>query len=899
MKIRSKLILAFLATSLPLLIVTNGLLYSDEKKNLTKQIFNHLESVASIQHNRIRGIIAQNIERWSLVASRTQLRISLANFINNRANGQQVRMNAILQDALAPINDFKNIIVLDLDGTVIASTDADKIGKDHSAAQFFKRGQTGPSVDLFFLDQDQQIRTYLAGPLYQDKQLLGVLVIESSVVNIISSISDYTGLGTTGETILAKRDENGDALFMTPTRFDPHAALQLVVPKEETYKPLTQIFLGHHDRLFESVDYRNVPVLATTRHVEETDWGIVVKIDTAEALAPVKHIRKLLAVIGLAAILLVALVSFYLSKTITKPIIRLTKTAKKISKGNLHDRADEKIRDETGSLARAFNRMTENLITAQKTLENKIEEIGVRENEIRLLLNSTAEAIYGIDRHGNCTFCNPSCLRLLGYEEESDLLGKHMHALMHHSRPDGTEYPLEECNMLRALRQGEELHIDNEVFWRPDGTCFWAEYWTHPVEQENENLRAVVTFIDISKRRAAEQERERLNIQLRQAQKLEAVGTLAGGIAHDFNNILSAILGYADLAKIKLESGNGIAGDLEEVLKAGDRAKELVKQILTFSRQTKDERKPLQIHLVIKEALKLLRASIPKTIEFRENIEPDCGMVLGDPTQIHQVLMNLCTNAYQAMRETGGILAVELSRVEISRADHKVAGLHLAPGPYIKLQVSDTGDGMKRALLERIFEPYFTTRKKGEGTGMGLALVHGIVKSHEGHISVYSEPGKGSSFQVYLPRIDVAPPQPGAEKKQLMPTGNERLLLVDDEKNIVQLEKLALERLGYNVTAKTSSVEALEIFSEHPENFDLIITDMTMPNMTGAELAQKILAARPELPIILCTGFSELINEQKAKAIGIREYIMKPIIIREIAQVVRRVLDERPEPGDN
>ncbi|MCK4837920.1 MAG: response regulator, partial [Desulfobulbaceae bacterium] len=745
-------------------------------------------------------------------------------------------------------------------------------------------------------DQNQQLMSHLAGPLYLSNKLIGVLIIESSVANIISSIGDYTGLGETGETILARHDENGDALFITPTRFNPDAALKMVVPKEETDKPITQVFLDLHDMLVEAVDYRDVPVLATTRHVEETDWGIVVKIDTAEAMAPIKNIRNLLTAIGLAAILLLLLLSFYLSKTITRPISRLTKTAKNISEGDLHDQADEKMRDETGILAQAFNRMTENLIASHKKLEKKIEEIKVRENEIRLLLNSTAEAIYGIDRHGNCTFCNPSCLHLLGYDQESDLLGKQMHTLMHHRRPDGSEYPREECKIMQGLRQGEAIHVDDEVFWRADATCFWAEYWTHPVEQENENLKSVVTFIDISKRRASDQEREKLNTQLQQAQKLEAVGTLAGGIAHDFNNILTAILGYADLAKIKLASGSEVTAHLEEVLKAGGRAQELVKQILTFSRQTKDERKPLQIHLIIKEALKLLRASIPKTIEFRENIDQNCGMVMADPTQIHQVMMNLCTNAYQAMRETGGILAVELSRVEITQADQKVAGLHLLPGPYIELQVSDTGHGMPRSLQERIFEPYFTTKDKGKGTGMGLALVHGIVKSHEGHITVYSEPGKGSSFQVYLPRIETIPLHPETEINQAIPTGNEMILVIDDEDFIVNFEQLALEEFGYRVTATTSSVEALEIFSEQPENFDLIITDMTMPTMTGAELAQKILAARPEIPIILCTGFSELINEQKAKAIGIREYIMKPIIISEIALAVRRVLDEKPGP---
>jgi PAS domain S-box-containing protein len=893
MKIRSKLILAFLFIALSLVMLTNGLFYVSAKKNLTCQTLNHLESVASIQHHRIHGIVTQNLERWGLVASRTQLRISLAAFNVDGSHEHQVRMNTILHDAKESISDFKNISLFALDGTVIASTDAEKIGENHAAAVFFVQGQQKTSVDHFFFDKEQQLMVTFSGPVYLQNKLLGVLVIESVVDNIATSISDYTGLGKTGETILAKRDEHGDALFLMPTRFDKQAALRLVIPKQEVEKPITRIFQGIYDVLSDSVDYRGVPVLAATRHVEDTDWGIVVKIDRDEAFAPVRQMRNLLVLVVVASLILIILVSLYFARSITLPIIKLTEVAKNIAQGQVAGRADETFRDETGVLANAFNTMTDNLITTHKNLESKVKQLREREERISLLLNSTAEGIYGLDKDGHCTFCNPSCLRLLGYTDERDLLGQHMHTLIHHTKVDGTEYPPAECRILQGLQQKEGVHGENELFWRQDSTCFWIEYWSHPVIKDNEIVESVVTFIDISDRRATEVDKEKLNSQLQQALKLEAIGTLASGIAHDFNNILSAILGYTELAQLKLPPDSEVGNDLAEVFRAVNRAKYLVKQILTFSRQAEHERRPLQIHLIVKEALKLLRASIPTTIEIQTKIDAQCGTVLADPTQIHQVLMNLCTNAYQAMRETGGVLAIELSRVEILQEDDKVAALHLAPGSYVQLQVSDTGCGMDRALQERIFEPYFTTRKKGEGTGMGLALVHGIVKDHDGHITVYSESGKGSIFHVYLPRIETGDIDAEIAAPEALPRGHERVLVVDDEQIIVQMSQRMLEGLGYQVTAMTSSVAALQYFQAQPQAVDLVITDMTMPHITGAQLAQKLLAIKPDLPIILCTGFSELINEKKAKAIGIREYIMKPIVIHELAMVVRKALDER------
>jgi len=893
MKIRTKLILAFWAVSLSFLILISLLFYSNGKKYLTRQIFNHLQSVASIQHNRIKTINQQNLASLKLVASRTQLRVSLRDFNIDGDPYHLENMTRNIEDARSALMDFKNICIISLRGIVIASTDPAKIGKNISEKDFFIQGQTEYSGDHFFLDNDENLMTHLSGPLILHDQLLGVLGIESGVENIISSVSDYTGLGNSGETILAQCLDNGDAQFIMPTRFDPAAALELTIPKERLDIPIIQAFRGQSRILSDVVDYREIPVMAVTRYIEDTGWGLVVKTDLAEALAPVIKMRNLTALLVLLSTVVIVVVSLYLSKNITRPIIRLTGVAKNISDGQYAVLADDSLKDETGILARAFNKMTANLIKTQKSLENKIKELSESEEQIRNLLNSTAEGIFGLDQNGNCTFSNPSGIRMLGYKNEEDLLGKNIHQLIHHTQPDGSQYPQEECKIIKILQNRTPVHVDDEVLWRADGTSFWAEYRAYPVIRGDEIMGAVVTFIDISERKLAETEKEKLNAQLLQMQKLEAVGTLAGGIAHDFNNILAAIIGYAELVRMKLEGKDDILMDVAEVIRAGQRATELVKQILTFSRQSRHVRKPLEIHLIVKEALKLLRASIPSTIEIRENIDVKSGAVLADPTQIHQVLMNLCTNAYHAMRETGGVLAVELSQVEISPDDTKVTGFDLTPGSYLKLQISDTGCGMRRSVMERIFEPYFTTKDKSEGTGMGLALTHGIVKNHGGHISVYSEQGEGATFQVYLPRIEPDSITPSLQDQEVLARGSERILVIDDEENIVMMEQRMLKGLGYEVTAMSNCLEAFQLFIDGPDNFDLIITDMTMPRMTGAELARKVLSIRPDMPIVLCTGFSELINESKARAIGIRGYVMKPILTREIASVVRNLLDEK------
>jgi len=396
---------------------------------------------------------------------------------------------------------------------------------------------------------------------------------------------------------------------------------------------------------------------------------------------------------------------------------------------------------------------------------------------------------------------------------------------------------------------------------------------------------------EVEAHRRAEEEKKGLENQLRQAQKMEAIGTLAGGIAHDFNNILSPIIGYSEMIIDDAPEKSPLTNKIEQILMAATRAKELVRHILTFSRQTEQELLPLELHPIIKESLTLLRASIPSTIEIRQKIDTGCRPVLADPTQIHQVLINLCTNAFHAMRDRDGILGVEMSEVEIGAAD--CMAMKLDPGRYVKISVSDTGHGIPKNILDRVFEPYFTTKKPGEGTGLGLSVVHGIVKSNHGEIKIYSEPGKGTTVNIYLPCIESDGFAPKKSSREAVTGGNESILIVDDEEYIVTMLNEMLERLGYHVTRFTDSTKAFAEFRKDPYRFDLIITDQTMPKMTGTELAEECMRIRPDLPVVVCTGFSEILSEEKARAIGISEYVTKPVVKNEIASAIRNALASR------
>jgi signal transduction histidine kinase len=395
---------------------------------------------------------------------------------------------------------------------------------------------------------------------------------------------------------------------------------------------------------------------------------------------------------------------------------------------------------------------------------------------------------------------------------------------------------------------------------------------------------------EIRERKRAEEKLYRLERQLVQSQKMEAIGTLAGGIAHDFNNILLAIMGYAEIAFMDTREGKSVEKHLEQTLKASNRAKELVDQILTFSRQNEIDRQPVQIKPIVKEVLKLLRSSLPATIQIRQNLASK-SLILANPTQIYQVMMNLCTNAAHAMKDGGGTIEVTLTDVEPDESFMSLQD-NVASGFYQKLEVRDNGLGMTPDQLVHIFQPYYTTKKKGEGTGLGLSVVHGIVKNSGGEITVQSERNKGSQFKLFFPVV-VSEAVADAPTAELPEGGREHVIFIDDELPLIEIGAMMLEKLGYQVSAFRDAKAALNVFKARPDDFDLVITDMTMPGLTGNQLIRELLQIRPGLPVILCTGFSAELTEEKASQLGVKAFLMKPFVFRDLAATIRHVLDNR------
>ncbi len=522
-------------------------------------------------------------------------------------------------------------------------------------------------------------------------------------------------------------------------------------------------------------------------------------------------------------------------------------------------------------------------ITERRQAEDALRE---SEEKYRSIFENAIEGFFQSTPQGRFISVNPSFAKMLGYESPEEIISSISDIATQYyvNNEDRNRYKqlLEkygyvECFEFKARCKG--------------GSHIWVSNSTRAIYDKDGNIiRYEGNIADITARKQAEEEKNRLETQLQQARKMESIGTLAGGIAHDFNNILSPILGYTEMMLDDNPGDSPFRDNLKEIYTSALRARDLVKQILTFSRQDTDELKLVNVHLIIKEALKLIRATIPKTIEMKQDINADCCLIKADPTQVHQIMMNLATNAYHAMEQTGGELKVSLKEIQLGRHDIIISGI--TPGKYACLTVTDTGDGIQKEIKDKIFDPYFTTKEQGKGTGMGLSVVHGIVNKMNGAIQVYSEPGKGTEFRVYIPIVMSNVTDKDIPAQSEIQGGTERILLVDDEQDVIIMEKQMLERLGYRVSSRTSSIEALEAFWAHPDKYDLVITDMAMPKMSGDKLSYELIKLRPDIPILLCTGFSEIMSEEKAISLGIKGFLMKPIVMNDIAKKIRDVLDK-------
>jgi len=540
---------------------------------------------------------------------------------------------------------------------------------------------------------------------------------------------------------------------------------------------------------------------------------------------------------------------------------------------------------------RQVRKRTDELMTTNLLLESQIverikaeEKLKVSEERSRTWLEHSPVYTSIVDLDFNLQYMSSAGIKSLHIKDIMPFYGK--------------PFPFDFCSEafknvmignLKITRETGEITEQEAVVMEIDGRELWFHSTVVPVNDDKNQIEyIIVVSLDVTERKRAEKEKENLENRLLQAQKMEAIGTLAGGIAHDFNNILGAIIGYTEMAHDDIPNESSAARDLDKVLEASSRAVGLVKQILSFSRQDETEYILLQPASIVTKAITLLRPALPSTIEITQDIDTKTGPIFGDPTQIHQVLMNLCTNAFHAMEETGGRLHISIKEIDLHREDI-TSEPHVDTGTFIQLSVGDSGAGMTQQVKDKIFEPYFTTKGVGKGTGMGLSIVHGIIKSYGGFITISSESGKGTTFHIFLPVVYKEVLLDRDAIKQI-PIGREKILFIDDEDVLADMGKDMLERLGYRVTVRKNSLEALETFQSQPDQFDVVITDQTMPGMTGVDLARRMLQIRPDIPIILCTGYSSIISEEKAKAIGIKEFALKPLGKSDIAILIRKVL---------
>ena len=761
------------------------------------------------------------------------------------------------------------------------------------------------------------LESYTAETLHQNFQLLKEAKMDQVASYVESykqdSINKAKSLAIVRGGHIFAINESGKLIFCTQDHNSANIESSWnEISKKIVAKNSTEIIEGY-------IDKKPYDEVYVAQFFKPWDWVIFYSIPDEDVSVLVNRIRMItLGVSLLCALLSSFLIFLFCKKYLLRPIAKLKDAAQSIADHENIETISVNSTDELGLLARSMETMSKaiNLYkTEQKqtetTLIGKHEELQksqlalkrhqdfleqlvdertfeLKESEKRFktMIEKSPLPMSISDQNQDIVFFNDKFTELFGYTLKDVSTAEKWWEIAY---PDEKYRAKIQQAWMVAIQKAKENNTDIDMQeWDltiKDRSIRSCEFYMVPLDDFS-----LIVMNDITKSKQAEIEKKKLESQLHQAQKMESIGTLAGGIAHDFNNIMAIIVGNTELALDDVPKWNSAHSSLEEIKTASLRAKNIVKQLLSFSRKTDQKLQPIQIGIVIKDALKFLRSTIPTTINIHRDIQTTDETILADPTQINQIIMNLCINASHAMERTGGELTITVEKVILD--DTSAKGYpDLKSGDHVKIMVSDTGPGIGPKVIDQIFDPYFTTKKVGKGSGMGLAVVHGIVKNSGGAIAVDSSPGKGSEFRIFFPLTKEKPMVETKTAKDI-PRGNETILFVDDEMSITKMVKRMFERLGYKVETSTTPQDALELFHSNPDHFDLVITDMTMPQMTGVKLSQKLMDIRKDIPIIVCSGHSALVDEEKAKDLGLAAYIMKPIDMQETAQTIRKVLDK-------
>lgn len=902
MKLSHLLIRSFLPIMLLLLIVTTSINYFHSRQILKEEVLSQLQAIASIKKNHIENLIQLNYDLMALVGSRLKLRQSLMHY-NQTKDPQDIEtMNQILRDAIESTEHFESITVIDLNGTVVACTICEKVGTLYDHQQLYKEGLKQTHV-FKYEHQEQHLIGWFAQPLEIDNEIVGVLVVRARLHAITKTVTDYTGLGLSGEIVLADQLDNGDAQVLIPLRHDPEAAFKRII-KQKSEDPVIHALEGVNHLFEYGMDYRGIPVLAVTRFIPSIQWGIVVKRDRDEAFFAVSEIEWFNLILSGVTATLVGLICLWTARRISSPVVEMADTADNIAEGNYALRIQFRQGPlEMQHLSNSFNAMTDRLTNANEMLQslnNELEQrviertkslmehtsrlqetqemlwesqqmahIGSYEWDIlknRFVISDEFYLIFQLKQKSRPPMLLGRLARMV-HPQDRDQFEQARRNLQHNYIPPSLQFRI-------CLPSGEIRHILSH-----GKTVF------NPMDLP---VKLLGTVQDVTALIESQEERNQLEKQLRQVQKMEAVGTLAGGIAHDFNNILQVIFMAVGLLETRIANDSSESKMLQTIMESGNRGKELVAQILTFSRKSDEAHEAVTLIPIIKETLKMMRSTLPSSITIHHHLVNTPHKVMANPTQLHQVLVNLCVNAGYAMSGKNGQLNVELQETLVNESMAKVH--KIKPGAYLLLTVQDNGQGMEPEVLERIFEPFFTTKPVGHGTGLGLSVVHGIVRDHQGIILVESTKGIGSLFSVYLPVTQAAASSLKTTVRTNLQGQGESILLVDDETITIQLVQEMLENLNYRVVSTHNPLKALELFKTATKPFDLLLTDQTMPAMTGIELAERLLELQPKLKVVLMTGYSELATPERLNNTGIHRFILKPYTKQELGGLLKELL---------